>query len=320
MDATSRPHEIGTFCARLYLAGREVGGIATSRGVARLARGWDRQTAVMDAIEWPWDAPDWESLEVPEGIPDPRKAKVAVFLLGPIRVFRGGQLVRGGWRTKTLELLAFLGVHPHGAAKDQILEALWPERDPRQTQKYLWRTVSDLRCRLRGPSPMRIVIKEGDAYRLDLRDVWVDALAFEAAACKGHRAESVPCLYFACDIYKGEFCEGRYFTWSSLMRERLTLMFIQSARALACSLGAEGKPAEAVTILDKATYADPFDEDLCRMAMVLDARLGRVDRAARRWRRLRRLFLEEFRAEPSDATAATFTELGGNPIGRFGIS
>jgi DNA-binding SARP family transcriptional activator len=286
----------------------------SSRGVARLARGCLPHNRAMDFSGWPRDESDWDRMEVPEGIPDPRRARITVFLLGPVRVFRDGEPIVGGWRMKSLELLAYLGVHPHGASKDQILEALWAEGDPRLTKKYLWRTVSDLRCRLRGPSAMRVVLKTDEIYSLDFNDVWVDTLALESAARDGTQAASVARLRFSCDIYKGELCEGRYYGWATLIRERLRRLFIESARRLALQLEKAEDVEGAVRIIDLALDVDPYDEELCRLAMRLDARAGRVDRAARRWKHLRRVHLEDLGVEPSPQTMSAFrsvTESGG---------
>lgn len=263
----------------------------------------------MDWSGWARGEPDWERMEVPEGVPDPRKARIAVFLLGPLRVFRDGEPVVGGWRRKSLELLAYLGVHPHGASKDQILEALWPEGDPGLTQKYLWRTVSNLRCKLRGLSAMRVVLKTDEIYSLDFADVWVDALALETVGPPGIEHDSLPYLRFACALYKGELCDGRYYGWATLVGERLRCVYIESARSLAYCLDQADDVAGALKILDRATEIDPYDEDLCRLAMRLDARAGRVDRATRRWKCLRRLHLKDLGVEPSQQTMSAFGEV-----------
>lgn len=264
----------------------------------------------MDWSGSPRGNPDWEWIGVPEGVSDPRKARISVFLLGPLRVFRDGEPVVGGWRRKSLELLAYLGVHPHGVSKDQILEALWPEGDPGLTQKYLWRTVSNLRCKLRGLSAMRVIFKMDDSYALDLHEVWVDAIAFDQAA---RRARLVPdpasLLSHSCDIYKGGLCEARYYHWATISRERLNSLFVRTARDLAIHLSEIGDAQGALDILDRAIAAAPYDEDLYRRAMILEARRNQVGDAARLYRRLRRLLLIDLQVEPSGETIKTYESL-----------
>lgn len=243
---------------------------------------------------------------MPDGVPAPTEDRYvcAVHLFGPIRIVRWGVLIEGGWRRKALELLAFLAVHPSGAAKDQILEALWPEGDPKETQRYLWHSVSHLRRRLGGPgNALRLISKTDDSYRLDLGRVWIDVAAFESALRQAEDpSAAAECLGAACDIYKGEFCEGRYFGWATLATERLKALFTDAAKELSAHFEEGGDVERALLLLDRALKVDPYDEDACRRAMTLEARRGRHDRVVRRFRRQRRRFLTDLGVEPSPET------------------
>lgn len=265
----------------------------------------------MESSKWPDLRQELEGIEVPDELPDPRDAFCAVFLLGPVRVFRSGRRVVGGWRLKSLELLAYLAVHQLGAAKDQILEALWPEGDPRQTQQNLWHTISLLRSRLGGSSASgRIVHKTDDLYRLDFENVWVDVASFEGAVKLAEREAGLePSLRFACDLYKGGFCDGRYYGWATLAQERLRMLFIEASRKLARQLQTEGEPEGALVVLDGALLFDPYNEELVRQALAIDAQLGRQDSLVRRFRKLRRLLLSDLEIAPSELTVSTFDHL-----------
>ncbi len=60
-----------------------------------------------------------------------------ILCLGQMRVELAGQIVEGGWRQKALQLLALLVVNPEGLAKDKVLEALWPFKDPEKSRASL---------------------------------------------------------------------------------------------------------------------------------------------------------------------------------------
>ena len=231
-----------------------------------------------------------------------------VYLLGPLRIVRAGKSLEGGWRRKAVELLAYLAVNPQGVSKDQILEALWPEGDPQQTQHYLWHSVSRLRNRLRGERNwMKVVAKVDEIYRLDRESVWADVVEFQESLFLAKRASDPrEALEAACDIYKGEFCEGRYFGWGTLVRERLHCQFIEASRNLAEVLQRYGDIDAALTVLDRALEFEPSDEDLARRAMVLNGQRGRVDLVVRRYKQLRRVLIEELGAEPSRNTVDCF--------------
>lgn len=235
---------------------------------------------------------------------------VHVFLLGTIRVMRGDVPIEGGWRRKAFELLAYLSVHPQGVARDQILEALWPEGDPRQTQQYLWHTVSRLRSRLRGSGVSRVVERVDDMYRVDFGSVWVDVVEFQSAVAQARDAENPrEALEFACHIYKGEFCQGRYFSWATLARERLRAQFIRACRSLAECREKDGNLEGALVVLDRGLMADLYDEDLVRRVMSIAIRMGRLDLAIRRYRGLRRLLATDFGANVSAETVALLSRI-----------
>jgi DNA-binding SARP family transcriptional activator len=263
-------------------------------------------TAPSGYESWPW---------VPNDGPAPAEDGYVceVYLLGQIRIVKDGVLIEGGWRRKALELLAFLSVHPSGVAKDQILEALWPEGVPKETQRYLWHSVSHLRRRLGGPgNALRLISKTDDSYRLDLRKVWVDVAVFESAVREAEDSSAAAqWLGAACDIYKGEFCEGRYFGWATLATERLKALFAATAKELSVHLEECGEVERALLLLDRAIGVDPYDEDLCRRAMTLEAQRGRRDQVVRRFRRVRRLLLTDFGVDPSSESETTFKALIG---------
>lgn len=258
-----------------------------------------------------YESPAWVAYGGPAKAEDGYTCEVHLF--GPIRIVREGVLIEGGWRRKALELLAFLAVHPSGVAKDQILEALWPEGDPRETQRHLWHSVSHLRRRLGGPgNSLRLIIKRDDSYRLDLKKVWVDVAEFESAVRQAEGSSAAAeCLRIACEIYEGEFCEGRYFGWATLATEMLKGLFTTAAQRLSVHLEERGELERALLLLDRALVVDPYDEDLCRRAMALEARRGRRDQVVRRFRRVRRLLLADLGVEPSSESVRTFQALTG---------
>jgi DNA-binding SARP family transcriptional activator len=245
-------------------------------------------------------------IEIPEGLPDPKRALAQVYLLGPIRIFRGHQRLEGGWRRKSLELLAYLAVHRDGVVKDQILDALWSETDPARSQRYFWQSASYLRCRLRGDAvDQRILWQVDDLYRLDHEEVWVDVRAFEKAiALSKWASHPESFLGFACHLYKGEFCQGRYYFWAALVQEELNQAFIRESRRLADHLRREAKLSQALHVLDNAARFDPYDEALCRAAMDIEGERDRIDSLVKRFRALRRRLVNELGTEPSPATVA----------------
>ena len=91
--------------------------------------------------------------------------RVRLLLLGP----PGIEGVRRPRRAATVELLAYLALHPTGARADEVVEAMWPNHDPERTRPRLWQSASEAR-RLLGEAFMR----DGDRYAIDRDRVTVD--------------------------------------------------------------------------------------------------------------------------------------------------
>jgi Bacterial transcriptional activator domain len=56
---------------------------------------------------------------------DPARGSVTVEILGPVRIVGAARAMQRAW---TLELVAYLALHPHGATSDEWATALWPDR------------------------------------------------------------------------------------------------------------------------------------------------------------------------------------------------
>lgn len=242
---------------------------------------------------------------------DPEPARPApgryfLFVLGAIQVFRGAELLSGGWRRKSLELLAYLAAHPDGAPKDQIVEALWPECEPKYGSQTFWHALSCVRRRMRGGgSNDKIIVRVDEFYRLDDERVVVDGWLFEALKKAADLAgDPIPFLESALLLYRGEFCDGRYFSWARGPNERYKQAFLRAAVQLADAESDIGNIDQAVQVLDKALVTDPYDEEVARKAIRLEGLRDRNDLVVRRFRGLRRKLLEDLEVDVSAETQA----------------
>jgi hypothetical protein len=57
-------------------------------------------------------------------------------VLGPLRIEGTRRKLR---RVATREMIAYLALHPKGASRDELIEAMWPAQDPKQTRPRLGR-------------------------------------------------------------------------------------------------------------------------------------------------------------------------------------
>jgi len=219
-----------------------------------------------------------------------------------------------GWKAKGRELLAYLVAHLAGAAKDRIIEELWPGIELGQGVARFDRAASLIRSRARGTESAHMFLERiGDSYRLERSAWWVDAWEFEQLIGEARRSEdqadSVTKLRNAVALYRGEFCDDQYFSWAEPIRERYRSLFVEGSARLADLLTEASEHEEALLVLDRAIVADPVCEDLSRRAMAIEAALGRRAAAVSRYRKLESVLDEELGVEPDPITQDLLREL-----------
>ncbi|MGH2726785.1 MAG: AfsR/SARP family transcriptional regulator, partial [Actinomycetota bacterium] len=242
----------------------------------------------------------------PSMSPAARSAPILVRCLGHFEVARNEEVLAHGWRKKSRELLAYLVAHEKGAAKEKIIEHLWPGEEVQRSQKLFELAVSFLRTHVRQVNELRYVEKVGDSFRLEPVAWRVDAWEFWRLVDEGLRNEGATApeesLRTALVLYQGEFCDDTYYEWAEPVRERYRSLYVRACARLTDILSRAGRPAEALDILEKATEVDPLCEDLWRRAMLAEIALGRSAAALERYGRLKSLLARELEVEPDPAT------------------
>jgi len=233
--------------------------------------------------------------------------------LGPLQISRDGRRLRKGWRAKSIELIAYLVANPAGASRDRIIEELWPEIELEQASELFYAATSTIRRRLRsGDDSRRFVDREGEIFRLQEGELWVDAWEFERLIKDAEHdddSEVIEKLRDAVALYRGDFCAEHYYPWADVMREHIRALFVQACARLADLLSEEREQEEALSVLDRAVKADPVSEDLSRRAMMIDASLGRRAAALARYRKLETRLDKELSVEPDPETQALARQL-----------
>lgn len=146
------------------------------------------------AMDLPALAPPELLLTPPVDQPARDEPRLRIYLLGPMRVVRDGQLLsytdEAGRMRKTLRLLADLAVMGKtGVSRDKLAEDLWPEEPNRA--RILTTYLSTLRHILepqhrRGQS--QYLVQKGERMFLQAgADLWVDVWAFDELANKAQR-------------------------------------------------------------------------------------------------------------------------------------
>lgn len=140
---------------------------------------------------------------------------------GPLRIYHGESELSDQNRQQQRSLLAFLAVAPPGPVDtDRIREALWPERDPRQSQDWLHKAIWQLRKLLTDQVPglPTQVVRSGrnGTYWLDPELVDSDVHRFYRLLDDMQRLpleEAVEQFRSATALLADDLLVGERFTW-----------------------------------------------------------------------------------------------------------
>jgi ATP/maltotriose-dependent transcriptional regulator MalT/DNA-binding SARP family transcriptional activator len=227
-------------------------------------------------------------------IPRERIPPIEIRTFGTFQVLRGGVPVPPGeWKSKKArDLLKILIARRTTVARDELIEALWPDEDPEATSNRLSVGLSLLRAVL-DPSRSRpadtFVTTERGALRLvpgelviDFEDFAVNAADGLALHRRGESGAAVERLLAAEALYGGElFEEDPYADWAVGPREETRGIYIQVARAIAEILANRGDVDDAIRYLMRIISRDPFDE-AAHLGLVQALARGRHHGEARR--------------------------------------
>lgn len=244
---------------------------------------------------------------------DPRPV---VSLLGPLKV-QGGKRGLKGLRAHALELIAFLALRHEGAQRDEILEAIWPDVDPKQSRHRLYQAVRDAR-RVLGEA----VVSERDRYRLDRERVQVDVDELDALLWKANpgdgtsqRSEGAPpsraALEQALALFRGEPLAGSDYQWAASATRRLRGVQAVTLESVGWERLQAGEARGALEVAERGLVIDVLNEAFWRLALEAEGQLGLREAIEARYSGLQGLLAERLGLEPSRQTRTTYLKLLG---------
>jgi DNA-binding SARP family transcriptional activator len=237
-----------------------------------------------------------------------------VYMLGGFRVGIGPAIVpdRSWRRRKAAAVIKQLALAPgHRLHREQIMDALWPELDPRAAGANLRKVVHHARAALDGACPGAgdMIVTAGDSLAL-AAGVEVDVDQFRSTLAGARRAGDIDAYRRALDLYQGELLpEDLYEEWAVAARRELHIDFLAGLTELAALLEACGDAAAATHAVRRLVTADPTGEDANASLIRLYALAGRRADALRHYDHFRQLLDQELGTEPGPATQRICEEL-----------
>jgi predicted ATPase/DNA-binding SARP family transcriptional activator len=240
---------------------------------------------------------------------------VRIRLFGSFAVAGDSEVSAGAWRLrKAKSLVKVLALSPgRRLHREQVMELLWPDRDPEAAANNLHQALYVARRALAaaGADAATILPLRDDMLVLAPEgDVEVDVDLFESAAARARAAGRLDDHVDALERYGGELLpEDRFEPWAASRREavgEIHRRLLVDVAALHCRAGDVAAAAEA---LQQALLVDPLHEPAHRALMRLYASTGRRQQALAQYQQLREALDRALAAAPDPQTAALYRAL-----------
>lgn len=229
--------------------------------------------------------------------------EMSILVLGPLRI-NGLKPIK---RAATNEMLAFLALHPPGATRDELVEALWPGEDPQRTLPRLYQSVSDARRAL-GDS----VIRDRERYRLDRTRIRIDLDELDRLlAITGDAKPERQALETALPLWRGQPLAGNDYPWAEGFIHQLHAALLDLLGRIGAARLEADDPRGALQAAERAIALDNLHEPSWRLALQADHALGLYSGVTKRYDALAHLLDEQLGLQPSHDTLMMYRQLLG---------
>lgn len=252
---------------------------------------WARRSADVSAAAAPAIGDTASSPAATQGQPEDRPT-IRIRLLGGTRLEVGGRpAILDGAKPRVRSLFRLLALYAGAPVHREVIqEALWPDADGPAGARSLHVALSALRHELdlvAQPFGADLVVREGDAYRLDVAPDDVDLGRFDRAVAAGRaarlRAEEASAAFaLALDLYTGELLpEEGPAEWVGERRDTVRSRAIEAAEGLAVEALAAGDHATAIRACRFGLELDRCQDTLWRTLISARERAGEAGAASR---------------------------------------
>ncbi|WP_306206430.1 bacterial transcriptional activator domain-containing protein [Actinoplanes sp. RD1] len=216
-------------------------------------------------------------------------------LLGTLSIRLAGRDVDRWHGRKGALLLAYLLLHRHErpAARDALAAVFWPDAPPAAARNRLHVTVHTLRADLQAASTVPVVdfdhgyrIHPGLGVVLDTEQFQFAAARAAAAEALGDTEAALRTARAAVTLYRGDLlAEHPFEEWLTLPREHFRVRALELLGRTTQLAFDTGRYAEALAAGGRLLALDFCREDVHRLLMRAQARLGRPQDAIRQFER-----------------------------------
>ncbi len=217
-------------------------------------------------------------------------------------------------------LLQYLMVHRNKTvAKQQLIDALWPEDSSDQPEKALKNLVYRVRSNFAAsnlPFAQDVILYRGGNYQLNNELHWqLDFEQFEEAYNKMLKPniESEQSIQYgmqAIELYQGDFlAEQAYEDWVLPYNNYYKAMLFKCVAYVLQQLEDSGRDADIELVCSRALVFDQFEESLHLSYMNALIRQGKKAMALNHYNKMADMFYREFGVTPNEELRELYKEL-----------
>lgn len=223
-----------------------------------------------------------------------------IFTLGRFEVYRQGVAIPAeAWRRQAGELFRLLLISPgRTLSREQIIDALWPEKSPSAATIFFHQATSTLRRILEPDLPNKfpsryLLVEEGQVILRLPSDSKIDFEVFELYVNKKEWDSAL-------ELFQGEpFGKDRYHDWASLKREQIIQQGMKALLASGTKSFETGNIEQALVSCQRILAEEPWNEQAVLLGMQGYLQLNDRHGALQLFRNLERCLNEEFGILPA---------------------
>ncbi len=220
-----------------------------------------------------------------------------ILCFGGLKIITGSQEKKPiFWRTaKAAELFAFL-VHYKGKLvhKNKIIEALWPDVDPKKASMLLHTSIYSIRKMLKNMSIDGCIIYRNSSYLFDPEKFNFDTDAFEEILeLTDINEENIHIAEKIFDLYKGDYFGGEDYVWAEVERERYIEGYIRILNMASEYYESKQLYAKAERYLKLIIQENALLDEIHKRLMKLYMKMGDYTSLKEHYNKVQKIYREE---------------------------
>ena len=241
-------------------------------------------------------------LTVRERLSKSKDSKLEISTFGHFKLLQQGKEIEPNWATeKSKELFLYL-LHHRGnfVRSSQIMETLWPNRDPDKVATLLYSTVYSTRKVINKLGFEGIILSKRGYYKLNLEEIKWDLFEFEnlVSKIKSDLESNIELVTRITELYQGQYLANHGYRWLYGLQTDLEKTFKSILLQSADYYTRKKSYQMAIMLLEKIVKVDFFTKDAHQKLINIYKEIGEKLSARDLYQNCKKRWKKEFGFEP----------------------